>query len=119
MIRAELDVRHGGRYRIEFDAGDGAAVTLTGEYLEIELPRRLVFTWSWALAWPDEPESLVTVELSPAPGGTEVSVTHAGYGEDGDAYRSGWESGLDKLARRLVGARDDEEDERCPWPRTS
>ena len=66
VVRAELDLRAGGAYRIVFDAGDGEPVTLTGEYVEIDPPRRLVFTWSWALVWPDQPESLVTVELAAA-----------------------------------------------------
>jgi uncharacterized protein YndB with AHSA1/START domain len=119
VLRAELDARPGGAYRIVFDAGDGEQVTLTGDYVEVDAPRRLVFTWSWALVWPDQPESVVTVELSEADGGTEVAVTHAEYGSDDAAYRGGWESGLAKLGRRFGDAGVLEGDERCPWPRTS
>jgi uncharacterized protein YndB with AHSA1/START domain len=120
VLRAELDLRPGGPYRIVFQPASGEPVTLTGSYVEIEPPRRLVFTWSWALVWPDQPESLVTVELAEAPDGTQVVVTHAEYGADHAAYRGGWESGLDKLARRFdAAARDDARgDEECPWPRT-
>jgi uncharacterized protein YndB with AHSA1/START domain len=119
VIRAELDPRPGGAYRIVFDPGEGAPVTLTGEYVEVEPPHRLVFTWSWGLVWPEQPESIVTVELSAAPAGTEMTVTHARYGADDTAYRGGWESGLEKLARRFGAAGVEQGDEQCPWPRTS
>jgi uncharacterized protein YndB with AHSA1/START domain len=120
VLRAEVDLRPGGPYRIVFQPQSGEPVTLTGAYVEVSPPRRLVFTWSWALVWPDQPESVVTVELAGVEGGTEVVVTHAEYGDDHAAYRGGWESGLDKLARALGAAVDGEGgDQACPWPRTS
>jgi uncharacterized protein YndB with AHSA1/START domain len=94
-------------------------MTLSGEVLEVDPPRRLAFTWSWRHSWPDQPESLVTVELADAPGGaTEVVVTHSRFGTDEAAYRGGWESGLDKLARRFAGAAVGGGEEACPWPST-
>jgi uncharacterized protein YndB with AHSA1/START domain len=38
---AELDPRPGGRYRV----GGIAGATVVGEFVEIDPPRRLVFTW--------------------------------------------------------------------------
>ena len=40
---AELDPRPGGRFRIDYNGEDIAS----GEYLEVDPPRRVVFTWGW------------------------------------------------------------------------
>jgi len=96
---AKLDVRPGGEYLIEMKPPEGDAMKLTGAYREIDPPNRLVFTWSWALMWAEAPDSLVTVEFSEVPGGTEVVITHGDFDGDeaGAPYRSGWDGGLDKL----------------------
>src|SRR4051812_47286441 len=41
-VKAELDVRVGGRYRIEFGTAREAKYVETGEYVEIDPPHRLV-----------------------------------------------------------------------------
>jgi uncharacterized protein YndB with AHSA1/START domain len=119
VASAEVDLRPGGAYRIVFLGHPSGPVTLVGAYREIEPPSRLVFTWSWRHSWPDQPESLVTVELADLGERTLVAVTHARFGADEAAYRGGWESGLDKLVRRFAGASvPSEEEETCPWPST-
>lgn len=42
-VKAELDPRPGGVYRVWMDADTVAR----GEYVEVESPRRVVFTWGW------------------------------------------------------------------------
>jgi uncharacterized protein YndB with AHSA1/START domain len=44
---AAVDLRIGGRYRIEMKAADGALYTATGTYRDVRQPERLVFTWAW------------------------------------------------------------------------
>ena len=39
--KVEADVRPGGRYRFESDAGDGKTFVFTGEYLDLEPGRRV------------------------------------------------------------------------------
>ena len=41
---AELDPRPGGTYRV---GGIAGGATVVGEFVEIDPPRRLVFTWGW------------------------------------------------------------------------
>jgi uncharacterized protein YndB with AHSA1/START domain len=44
---AAVDLRIGGRYRIEMKAADGSLYTATGTYRDVRQPERLVFTWTW------------------------------------------------------------------------
>jgi uncharacterized protein YndB with AHSA1/START domain len=93
-----MDVRAGGRYRIRFATDDGERHEVGGEYREVELHRRLVFTW----AWHSTPErvSLVTIDLRPATdGGTDLDFTHARFFDQqaADNHRRGWTAAFDKL----------------------
>jgi uncharacterized protein YndB with AHSA1/START domain len=62
IIRAELDPRVGGTYVLT-DRRDGAEVEHTGEYLEIDRPRRIVFTM-FVPGYSTSPDH-VTVEIVP------------------------------------------------------
>ena len=46
MSVCEIDLREGGRYRLEGDMG-GKRWTIWGSYLEVRPPERLVYTWTW------------------------------------------------------------------------
>jgi two-component system cell cycle response regulator DivK len=72
MVRVEIDPRVGGRYAI-VERRDGEDVVHTGEYETLEPPRRLVFT----LQVPNYAEQAdrVTVEIAPAEGGCELTLT--------------------------------------------
>jgi uncharacterized protein YndB with AHSA1/START domain len=58
-----LDPRVGGRIRIDID-DQGFDVTITGEYLELDRPKRIRFTW-WCTTWEPADRSVVTVLLEP------------------------------------------------------
>ncbi len=73
MVRAELDARVGGTYTF-VDRRDGADVEHTGTYLEIDRPRRLVFTM-FVPHYSTSPDR-VTVEIVPIAGGCELTLTH-------------------------------------------
>lgn len=97
---AEVDLRVGGRYRID---GPGAGMSVAGEYVAVEPPRRLVFTWRWA----GEPEeTLVTVELTPAGAGTDLVLVHERFADDAgrDEHAKGWSDCLDRLPAFLAAA---------------
>src|SRR5262245_40600129 len=44
---AEVDLRVGGKWRIDMRGAGGEAWQVHGVYREIDPPRRLVYTWSW------------------------------------------------------------------------
>ncbi len=101
-IRAESDARVGGRYLIMMRSPNGEAHDVSGVYREIVPNEKLVFTWSWKVAPPDQPyESLVTVLLRPDEGGTLLTLTHEKFfdEETRDGHEGGWSGAFDKLEK--------------------
>src|SRR5581483_9097045 len=73
MVRAEVDARVGGHFTFT-DRRGGEDVEHTGEYLEIDRPRRLVFTFGvpkYAKHF-----DRVTVEIKPHGEACELHLTH-------------------------------------------
>src|SRR5215210_64475 len=101
VVVAEIDPRVGGRYVI-VDRRDGEDVEHAGEYLEIDRPRRLVFT----LAVPkySQDADRVTIDIVPLETGCELTLTHEmrpELAEWAGQTESGWTGILDKLAEVL------------------
>jgi uncharacterized protein YndB with AHSA1/START domain len=72
MVRVEIDARVGGSFVI-VDRRNGEDVEHTGEYLEIERPRRLVFTFGVPKYSPLFTK--VTIEIEPAASGSDLTLT--------------------------------------------
>src|SRR5690242_19007726 len=70
MVRAEVDARVGGKFTF-VDRRNGEDVLHTGEYLEIDRPRRLVFTF----AVPQYSEEYATVAVDIIPSGNGCDLT--------------------------------------------
>jgi uncharacterized protein YndB with AHSA1/START domain len=100
--RATLDVRVGGTFRIDMIAGS-AVYEHTGEYLEVDPPRRLVFTW--VSRGTNHRRTVVTVELHEDGDETELVLTHEGLpsAEAARKHHAGWSSIVEKLAAELGG----------------
>ena len=100
----ELDVRPGGRYRFEVTTPDGERFVLSGDYREVLPPERLVFTWTWE---GDSyfGETLVTVELFPRGGATELVLAHERFPNRArrDRHAAGWTGCFDRLVAELKG----------------
>jgi uncharacterized protein YndB with AHSA1/START domain len=91
----ENDVRRGGAFSVVM-VGEGRRIEHTGEYLEVDPPRRLRFTWRSEYTG-TEP-SLVTVELEEVPEGTRLVLTHTMLPDDAlDSHAGGWGSMLGRL----------------------
>ena len=100
---AEVDLRVGGRYRIDNAFPDGRVVVLMGEFEVIERPNRLTYTWR--IDGSPAASERVTVRFEPRTGGTEVIVTHERIPDEAarDQHRSGWEGCLEGLVRFVSG----------------
>src|SRR5690349_20544707 len=72
--RAQLDARVGGRFHIDMNNA-GTVVPHDGEYLRLERPHLIEFTWVYP--YTDHKRSVVTVELKAAGrGATDLTLTH-------------------------------------------
>lgn len=95
--RAQVDARVGGRFHIDM-AGNGKVYPHDGEYLRVERPHLLEFTWISNAT--NRQRSVVTVELR-ALGveETELTLTHRLLPdqESARAHHEGWGRGLDGL----------------------
>ena len=108
-----LDVRVGGAYRIDVHPTPETAASLTtpesmarqaaasGTYTRIVPNELLQFTW--APSWNPAEESLVTVSLKDAVGGTEITIRHERFTSEGsrEGHGKGWAGCLDKLTETL------------------
>ena len=98
---AELDVRVGGRWVIT-DRRDGVDYRALGEYLEVERPFRLVFTFGMPQFSPEF--DTVTVEIRPEGSGSVVTLKQERLpAELVPATRDGWAEMFDALADVLAG----------------
>jgi uncharacterized protein YndB with AHSA1/START domain len=104
-VDAEVDLRIGGALRIVM-RGEGQVIEHTGEFLEIEKPRRLVFTW--VSPFTGLRPSRVTVELEPdGQDGTLLRLIHSDLTEtEADSHQQGWTALIDRLQQR-IGAEAD------------
>ena len=94
MVRVEIDARVGGRFSI-VERRDGQDVEHTGEYLEIDRPRRLVFTLQ--VPFYSQQEDRVAIDIEPADGGCELTLVHETSPEWADSAGDGWKMILDGL----------------------
>jgi len=103
MLVAEIDSRVGGRFNFTERRPDMGDVAHVGEYLEIERPRRLRF--SFGVPQFDPRMTTVTLDFTPAAGGgTDLVLTHDGVLEEyAEGTPKGWAMILDSLERALAG----------------
>jgi uncharacterized protein YndB with AHSA1/START domain len=101
-----FDPQPGGQYRMEVGSGHAAS----GEFVELDPPRRLVYTWGWEAVDGKENavppgSSTVEVELVAEPGGTRLRLTHRDLPtvEAADSHGSGWDHYLERLVIAAAG----------------
>ena len=94
--RRHLRVRVGGAFKLSMRS-DASTCEIAGEYVAVDPPRRLVFTWRGAPT--QDADTLVTVELAPSGAGTELTLTHERLPtpELRAAHATGWANMFDHL----------------------
>ena len=100
--RATLSPEPGGIYRVELPVG----FTARGEFIEVEPPHRVVFSWGWehedTLVGPGE--SRVEVLLEPVEDGTHVLLRHHKLeGTSAAQHTVGWVHYLERLRIAAAG----------------
>lgn len=102
IVRLSIDARVGGQFSF-LVRRQGIEIDHVGTYLEIERPRRLVFTWGIA-GHSDDAPSRVTIDITPIEDGCELVLTHemdAKWAEFKDRTHTGWSNMLDLLVQQL------------------
>ena len=99
-FKAELDPRPGGIYRVDMHGRDVAR----GEYLEIALNTRIVFTWGWEDSHVPPGSTTVEITLQVDGDGTILRLRHMGLPEDQrELHAQGWAHYLERLAVAASG----------------
>ena len=105
-VAVTVEPRVGGRVRFDVDSS-GTSVLITGQFLTIDRPRLLRFTWT-SSDWPD-PTAVSIVEVAFAPAGddeTLMSIEHSLLpAANFDDYQTGWVGVCNQLEAVLSGRR--------------
>ena len=101
-LSASLSPVPRGLFRFEVQPGQFCE----GAYVDVKPPTFVSFTWGWTdPAWNLPPgSSLVSVQLTPADGGTRVRLTHDQLpGELRAIHDEGWATFLARLSAAIAG----------------
>lgn len=101
VVRLTVDARSRGSFSFVV-IRQGEEITHVGRYLQMDRPRRLVFTWG--IGGVSEDQSRVTVDLLSTGTGCELTLTHElrPHLTDNTALtEAGWITRLDLLASAL------------------
>lgn len=102
---ATLDPQPGGIFRMDVDGKRIAR----GEYVTVEPPHRVVFTWGWEAGGSPVPPGSSTVEITLTPDGeqTIVRLVHRDLPdrESAESHGAGWDHYLERL--EIAGAGGD------------
>jgi uncharacterized protein YndB with AHSA1/START domain len=99
----ELDLRAGGRYRFTMQPPEGERFHVSGEFLEIDPPSWLSYTFRWDEPTPDDRETVVELTVDQFGAATVLSLWQGEFatGERLVLHRHGWTDSLDKLTALL------------------
>ncbi|PCJ86767.1 MAG: hypothetical protein COA52_14830 [Hyphomicrobiales bacterium] len=103
--QCDVDLRPGGLYRIANQLPDGSIVWITGEFVRIDKPRLIEYSWQTGAdpQYLGETKQRVTVRFVPRGDSTEVIVEHLNSPtqEIHDSHQGGWMGCLEGLERYL------------------
>jgi len=98
--KASSDLRPGGAFRLVMSSQESRR-EVSGVYVEVDRPRKLVFTWEGPLT--NNVNTLVTVELNPLGDETDLVLTHERLPTQAivEGHTRGWGHILDHLAEAV------------------
>jgi uncharacterized protein YndB with AHSA1/START domain len=100
----ELEARAGGPYRIRMQPPDGDAFHLRGEFVEVDPPRRLAYTFDWEEPDPDDRQTVVTLTFLDHREGTRLILDQGPFATEARRalHETGWTETLERLERYLT-----------------
>jgi uncharacterized protein YndB with AHSA1/START domain len=107
-----MDLRVGGKFRIQMKNPDGEYFTAVGEFREVKPPERLVYTWDWEkdgggadFGEVEGIPSLITIEFLKRGAQTEFVMTHTRFATvaSRDSHAQGWSRALESFANFVEG----------------
>jgi uncharacterized protein YndB with AHSA1/START domain len=102
-----MDLRVGGKFRIQMRMPDGEYFTAVGVFQEVKAPERLVYSWDWEkdgsgteFGEVEGQPSQITVEFLKRGERTELVMTHSRFAkvESRDNHARGWGNALENFA---------------------
>jgi len=101
MVRADVDARVGGKFNFT-DRRGGEDIEHVGEYVKIDRPRQLVFTFGVPKF--SNLMTTVTIDIEPLPTGCRLTLTHVGVLEEwAGKTNDGWAMILETLSKAAGG----------------
>jgi uncharacterized protein YndB with AHSA1/START domain len=105
----DVDLRVGGVLRVTM-IGEGRRIEHVGEFLELQPPHRLAFTW--LSPYTGGVATRVTVDLVGTDDGTDLTIRHELLPTDAvESHAGGWGALLDRLAALAAATTEEEEEE--------
>ena len=107
----ELELRVGGGYRLGMQPPDGELFHLSGEFLEIEPPSSLAYTFRWEEPDPEDRVTVVRLTVAAASAAsadvTELSLRHSGFATEARRalHHAGWTDSFQRLAEHIDARR--------------
>lgn len=95
-----IDLRPGGKWSCKATGADGTVATVRGEYITIDPPRLLEYTWE--PSWDNFATSRVRIEIEPAASGSRLNIRHTGF-EGREAMAAGHAEGWERVLAWLSG----------------
>jgi uncharacterized protein YndB with AHSA1/START domain len=100
LVLVEIDARVGGAFRFVYRQA-GRELVQAGRYLEIDPPRRLVYSWDMALPHVER----VVIQITETAGGCELVLDHVmdpAWSGDVSGATAAWASVVDAIDEALA-----------------
>ncbi|MFE5894836.1 SRPBCC domain-containing protein [Streptomyces sp. NPDC056462] len=105
----ESELRPGGAYRIAMQPPEGELFYLVGEFIEVESPERLSYTFRWEDPDPEDRETVVTLSLHDLDAArSELVLDQGDFATERRRalHEEGWSQSLGKLGELLASPLD-------------
>ncbi|MBD8868453.1 SRPBCC family protein [Nocardioides donggukensis] len=98
-----IDLYVGGGYRFGMQPPEGSLFHLVGEFLEVEPPSRLAYSFRWEDPDPDDRETVVSIHLEDMGSRTQLSVRQGPFATEARLalHTSGWTESLQRLSAHI------------------